>query len=62
MPPSRCAPAALPPDQLQALTPRVLDDREYADIARELECSEAVVRVRSRSLKKLRTALETHDD
>jgi RNA polymerase sigma factor (sigma-70 family) len=55
--------AQLPPDQFQALRARVLDEREYADIARELECSEAVVRMRvSRALKKLRTAMEVRHD
>lgn len=46
-------------DQLQALTARVLDEREYPAIARQLECSEAVVRKRvSRALKTLREAIE----
>jgi RNA polymerase sigma-70 factor (ECF subfamily) len=43
---------------LRALQARVLDEREYDDIARELRCSEAVVRKRaSRALKTLRTAI-----
>jgi RNA polymerase sigma-70 factor, ECF subfamily len=55
--------AHLPSDQFHALRARVLDEREYADIARELECSEAVVRMRvSRALKKLRTAMEVRHD
>jgi RNA polymerase sigma-70 factor (ECF subfamily) len=45
----------LPPDQLEALRARVIDERDYEDIARELECSEAVVRKRvSRALRTLR--------
>jgi RNA polymerase sigma-70 factor (ECF subfamily) len=48
----------LPPDQREALRLRVLDEREYAEIARELECSEAVVRQRvsraTRSLREMR--------
>ncbi|HEV7942821.1 MAG TPA: RNA polymerase sigma factor [Solirubrobacteraceae bacterium] len=48
----------LPVDQLEALTARVLDERDYPTIARELECSEAVVRKRvSRALKTLREAI-----
>jgi RNA polymerase sigma-70 factor (ECF subfamily) len=47
--------AALPPEQAQALRARVLDGREYAEIAGELRCSEAVVRKRvSRGLGRLR--------
>jgi RNA polymerase sigma factor (sigma-70 family) len=49
----------LPPEQYEALRARVLDEREYVDIAEELRCSQAVVRKRvSRALKTLRTALE----
>lgn len=45
----------LPADQLEALRARVIDERDYEDIARELECSEAVVRKRvSRALRTLR--------
>jgi RNA polymerase sigma factor (sigma-70 family) len=45
----------LPPDQLVALRLRVLDERDYGEIARDLECSEAVVRKRvSRALTALR--------
>jgi RNA polymerase sigma-70 factor (ECF subfamily) len=45
----------LPPDQLLALRLRVLDERDYGEIARDLECSEAVVRKRvSRALHALR--------
>ena len=49
----------LEPDQLQALQARVLDEREYADIAAQLKCSESVVRKRvSRALMVLRSAME----
>jgi RNA polymerase sigma-70 factor (ECF subfamily) len=49
----------LPADQLAALTARVIDERDYEDIAVELECSQAVVRKRvSRALRTLRAALE----
>jgi RNA polymerase sigma factor (sigma-70 family) len=45
----------LPPDQLEALRARVIDERDYEEIARDLECSEAVVRKRvSRALRTLR--------
>jgi RNA polymerase sigma factor (sigma-70 family) len=47
--------AALPAEQAAALRARVLDERDYADIAADLQCSEAVVRQRvSRGLRKLR--------
>jgi RNA polymerase sigma factor (sigma-70 family) len=46
----------LPPDQLQALRARVIDERDYEEIARDLQCSEAVVRKRvSRALNTLRS-------
>jgi RNA polymerase sigma factor (sigma-70 family) len=49
----------LDPDQLQALRARVLDEREYAEIAAQLKCSESVVRKRvSRALGVLRRAME----
>jgi len=51
--------AGLPVEQAAALRARVLEQREYGEIAAELECSEAVVRQRvSRALRKLRE--ETH--
>src|SRR5271155_721098 len=51
--------ALLPAEQLQALRARVLDERDYAQIAGELRCSEAVVRKRvSRALQTLRGAME----
>ena len=49
----------LEPDELQALHARVLDEREYAEIAAQLKCSESVVRKRvSRALGVLRRAME----
>ncbi|HEY1689432.1 MAG TPA: RNA polymerase sigma factor [Solirubrobacteraceae bacterium] len=49
----------LPDDQLQALRARVLEERDYAEIAGELNCSQAVVRKRvSRALRTLRRQLE----
>jgi RNA polymerase sigma-70 factor (ECF subfamily) len=54
----------LPPDQLAALTARVLDGREYSTIAGKMQCSESVVRQRvSRALHTLRDqdALGGHD-
>ncbi|HEY6399641.1 MAG TPA: RNA polymerase sigma factor [Solirubrobacteraceae bacterium] len=50
--------AELPPEQRRAILARVVEERDYADIAGELECSEAVVRQRvSRGLRLLRTRL-----
>lgn len=50
--------AELPADQRWAVEARVLEEREYAEIARELRCSEAVVRQRvSRGLRSLRAQL-----
>lgn len=50
---------ALPDAQREALEARVVDEREYADIAGELRCSEAVVRQRvSRALSSLRQQAE----
>jgi RNA polymerase sigma factor (sigma-70 family) len=49
----------LPADQFDALRARILDERDYEEIARELECSEAVVRKRvSRAIATLRDARE----
>ncbi len=46
----------LPEDQLQALTARVIDERDYADIAEDLQTSASVVRKRvSRALSHLRS-------
>jgi len=45
----------LPADQYEALQARVLDERGYDEIARELDCSQAVVRKRvSRAISTLR--------
>jgi RNA polymerase sigma factor (sigma-70 family) len=50
--------AQLPREQRDAIEARVLHERDYADIAGELCCSEAVVRQRvSRGLRALRTRL-----
>jgi RNA polymerase sigma-70 factor (ECF subfamily) len=50
---------ALPDDQRVAVRGRVLSGRDYAELARRLECSESVVRQRvSRGLRTLRTRLE----
>jgi RNA polymerase sigma factor (sigma-70 family) len=45
----------LPPDQFEAVRARVFDERDYAEIAEALQCSESVVRMRvSRGLRRLR--------
>jgi RNA polymerase sigma factor (sigma-70 family) len=50
--------ACLPDEQQQAIQARVLEGRDYAEIAGELRCSEAVVRQRvSRGLSTLRARL-----
>jgi RNA polymerase sigma-70 factor (ECF subfamily) len=49
--------AALGADQFAALRARVIDETDYATIARDLRCSEAVVRKRvSRALRTLRAS------
>jgi RNA polymerase sigma-70 factor, ECF subfamily len=49
--------AELPADQFQALQARVLEERGYEEIARDLDCSAAVVRKRvSRAMSTLRQA------
>jgi RNA polymerase sigma factor (sigma-70 family) len=51
---------ALPSDERAAVRARIVDEREYADIAAELECSESVVRKRvSRGLARVRQQLST---
>lgn len=51
--------ADLPDDQRQAVTGRVLEERDYAELAGALHCSESVVRQRvSRGLRLLRKRLE----
>jgi RNA polymerase sigma factor (sigma-70 family) len=48
----------LPPDLREAVVARVLDERDYEEIAGELSCSELVVRKRvSRGLSRLRAAV-----
>jgi RNA polymerase sigma-70 factor (ECF subfamily) len=48
----------LPPGQREAVRSRVLEERDYSEIARELGCSELVVRQRvSRGLARLRDQL-----
>jgi RNA polymerase sigma factor (sigma-70 family) len=48
----------LPEEQRTAVQARIVHERDYAEIAAELECSEAVVRQRvSRGLRTLRTRL-----
>jgi RNA polymerase sigma-70 factor (ECF subfamily) len=55
---AKLALAELPREQQQAIEARVLEEREYAEIAQGLQCSEAVVRQRvSRGLRALRTRL-----
>jgi RNA polymerase sigma factor (sigma-70 family) len=51
--------AELPAAQRRAIRARVVDERDYAEIAKDLRCSEAVVRKRvSRGLSTLRNRLE----
>ena len=51
--------AALPEDQRAAVQGRVLEDRDYGELARSLRCSESVVRQRvSRGLRALRRAMK----
>lgn len=48
----------LPTAEREALTARVVDEREYAEIADRMRCSEALVRQRvSRGLRRMRAAL-----
>jgi RNA polymerase sigma factor (sigma-70 family) len=55
----RALASQLEPDQFLALRARVLDEREYGEIAAQLKCSESVVRKRvSRALGVLRRAME----
>jgi RNA polymerase sigma factor (sigma-70 family) len=52
----------LPDGQRDAVRSRVLEDREYGDIARELNCSELVARQRvSRGLSRLRDQMTEGD-
>ncbi|MGH2913885.1 MAG: sigma factor-like helix-turn-helix DNA-binding protein [Solirubrobacteraceae bacterium] len=51
--------ARLPGDQADAVRRRVLDERAYGEIARELQTSELVIRKRiSRGLARLRSEME----
>jgi RNA polymerase sigma factor (sigma-70 family) len=51
--------ARLPADQREAVSARILDERSYDEIARDLETSPLVVRKRvSRGLKSMRRSLE----
>lgn len=50
---------ALPPDQREAVRAHVLEEHSYAEIAAQLQCSQAVVRKRvSRGLTGLRQTME----
>jgi RNA polymerase sigma-70 factor (ECF subfamily) len=49
----------LPAEQQDAVRARIIDEREYAEIAKDMRCSEQVVRKRvSRGLATLKTHLE----
>jgi RNA polymerase sigma factor (sigma-70 family) len=49
----------LPVDQREAIRGRVLGERDYAELARELDCSQSVLRQRvSRGLRTLRARME----
>ncbi|MEV4419125.1 RNA polymerase sigma factor [Patulibacter sp. NPDC049589] len=51
--------AELPDDHRQAVWARIVDDRDYADIATDMRCSEHLVRQRvSRGLRRLRDVLQ----
>jgi RNA polymerase sigma-70 factor (ECF subfamily) len=51
--------ASLPPEQRAAVFSRVIQERPYADIAKEMRCSELLVRQRvSRGLRALRTRIK----
>lgn len=53
----------LPGDQRDAVHARVLEERPYAEIAKELGCSQSVVRKRvSRGVQAMRTKMEASDD
>jgi RNA polymerase sigma factor (sigma-70 family) len=54
---------SLPRDEQAAVRARVLDEREYREIASELDCSESVVRQRvSRGLARARNLLSNPDE
>jgi RNA polymerase sigma-70 factor (ECF subfamily) len=53
----------LPADQREAVRARVIDERDYSSIARELRCSPSVVRKRvSRGLARVRARLSEQTD
>jgi RNA polymerase sigma factor (sigma-70 family) len=55
--------AELPPNQREAVRSRIVDERPYDEIARDLRCSEAVVRQRvSRGLRTLRAGMSESSD
>ena len=56
--------AELPADQFEALRARVIDERPYREVARELRCSESLARMRvSRALRTLRsTAVKAQEE
>jgi RNA polymerase sigma-70 factor (ECF subfamily) len=57
--PATAALDRLPPGQVEVIRAHVIDDEEYSDIARRLECSPSVVRQRvSRGLRAMRAAME----
>jgi RNA polymerase sigma-70 factor (ECF subfamily) len=54
---------ALPRAQREAIQARILNERDYADIALEMRCSDLVVRKRvSRGLAALRSLMEETSD
>ena len=57
--PALAALQSLPPEQREAVSGRVLAESDYTALAKELRCSESVVRQRvSRGLRTLRRSLE----
>jgi DNA-directed RNA polymerase specialized sigma24 family protein len=49
----------LPPEQREAVLARIVDERPYAEIANEMQCSELLVRQRvSRGLRALRAQIK----
>ena len=54
--------AELPAEQREAIEARVIEERDYPDVARRLRCSEQVARKRvSRGLARLRARLEENN-
>jgi RNA polymerase sigma-70 factor (ECF subfamily) len=55
--------AELPADQVAAVVGRVIEERDYDELADRLACSQSVIRQRvSRGLRALRSTLEERDD